>query len=424
MRVSTDFLTYFFFAFCVAYNLAVCVLFLVLRRPGHRPRPREGGSDWPVISVLVPTLNEDRVVRRTVECLLALPYPGRLEALVVDDHSDDRTVAIVQELALAHANVDLLRRTAERSRRGKGDSLNHGFSYLCGRFPDRDRAGWVMAVFDADGRPQEDDLLLEVGDAFADPRVAAAQCGVRIRNGHHLLAALQDVEFATFSFVTQWVRDRTSGAVALGGNGQFVRASALVGLDGAGAPWDQTALTEDLDIGIGLHLAGQRVRFLDRWVGQEGVESLRALFRQRRRWAWGSLQTFLRYAWSGRLWRARLPWAKRLDLSYYLTFWIVPFVVLFSLFLSLLDLAGAVVITNRFGLPLLLANSFSLVPLIVLGLRRAGFPARRIAYLVPLTVVYAYHWVPVLVMAWASIIRHRRPQWAKTERYAAEEPMA
>jgi len=427
VRFPTDFLTFFFLLYCVLYNAFLSVYFIGLKVLRKRS---QGGllhpvanREWPVITVMVPALNEEQVIRNTVERLLALPYPGVLEVLIIDDHSDDRTPEITAELQRAHANVDVLHRGVVRSHLGKGDSLNHGVTYLRAHHPNRDPDHWVIGVFDADGRPVEDDMWLQVGQVFVDPKVGAAQCGVRIRNGRHLLAALQDVEFATFSFVTQTVRDHTSGAVALGGNGQFIRASVLEQLSRQGACWDEAALTEDLDIGIRVHLAGWDVRFLDRWVEQEGVETARALFRQRHRWAWGTLQVFLRYVLGRRLWHGPMSLGKRLDLHYYLSFWIVPFVVLGSFLLSLLDLAGVITITNRFGLTFLLANSFSFIPMIVLGLAWAKVPVRRMVYLVPLTVIYAYHWIPVLILGWVSIIRHKRPKWVKTQRYAMEEPM-
>jgi cellulose synthase/poly-beta-1,6-N-acetylglucosamine synthase-like glycosyltransferase len=423
MRLSTEFLTYFFLAYCVFYNLFLSVSFLAFRLRPKRGRGAFGKNEGlPIITLMIPALNEERVLRRTVERLLALPYPGRFEILIIDDNSDDATGDIARELCAQYENVLLLQRGPERSRKGKGDVLNHGFSFLRATFPERDERRWIIGVFDADGRPTEEDFLLEVGQTFTDHTVAAAQCGVRIRNGYHLLAALQDVEFATFSFVTQTVRDRTSGAVALGGNGQFIRASVLTELSREGPCWDGSILTEDLDIGTRIHLLGGRIRFIDRWVEQEGVESIRALFCQRHRWAWGTLQVFLKYFLSGRILRAKIPLAKKLDLHYYLSFWTVPFVVLFSFLLSLLSLSGIVEIVNRFGPLFLIANSFSFIPMMVLGLLWARVPVKKILYLVPLAVLYAYHWIPVLVAGWISILSHRRPHWTKTERFVIEEP--
>ena len=428
MTIPTDFLTFFFLFYCVLYNLFLCLCFLVFQLFFRRRKAASKGmaatdsvKEPPIITVMIPALNEEKVLKETVQRLLALPYPGRLEILIIDDNSDDDTAAIADRLSLASERVYILRRGPSCSRCGKGDTLNHGFSHLLASFPKRDRENWVIGVFDADGRAMEQDLLAEAGRTFSDDSVAAAQCGVRIRNGHHLLAALQDVEFATFSFITQTVRDRTSGAVALGGNGQFIRAAVLDRLNQEGGCWDVSALTEDLDIGIRIHLAGGRIRFINRWVGQEGVESFKALFKQRHRWAWGTLQVFLKYLLSGRIMTAKISLVKKLDLHYYLSFWIVPFVVLFSFLLSLLDLAGILKITNTFGVAFLLANSFSFIPMMVLGLAWAKVPTHKILYLVPLAVIYAYHWIPVLLAGLVSIITHRKPHWVKTKRYAVVE---
>lgn len=428
LTISTDFLTYFFLFYCVVYNLFLCLSFLIFRlllgksHKGNEDMNTTGSSvGLPIITVMIPALNEERVLERTVHSLLALPYAEQLEFLIIDDNSDDNTKTIGERLSAANETVYFLHRGPHRSRRGKGDALNHGFSHLCTSFPTRDQRNWVIGVFDADGEAVEDDLFTEVGRMFADPKVAASQCGVRIRNGHNLLAALQDVEFTTFSFITQTVRDRTSGAVALGGNGQFIRASVLDQLNQEEGCWDDQALTEDLDIGLRIHLRGGRIRFMNRWVEQEGVESFKALFKQRQRWAWGTLQVFLRYLLAGRIMRAKISLRKKLDLHYYLSFWIVPFIVLFSFLLLFLHLSGVIVIRNSFNLAFLLANSFSFVPMMVLGLVSAKKPIYKIVYLVPLAIFYAYHWVPVLIFGWASILARRKPHWVKTERYAVQE---
>ena len=119
--------------------------------------------------------------------------------------------------------------------------------------------------------------------------------------------------------------------------------------------------------------------------------------------------------------RAKIPLRKKLDLHYYLSFWVVPFIVLFSFLLLFLHLSGVIAIRNSFNLAFLLANSFSFVPMMVLGLVSAKKPVHKIAYLVPLAVLYAYHWVPVLIFGWASILAGRKPYWVKTERYAVQE---
>jgi len=55
-------------------------------------------SDTPSVSLIIPARNEESNIRRCVESALASTYP-RLEVVVVDDHSTDRTSDILRELA-------------------------------------------------------------------------------------------------------------------------------------------------------------------------------------------------------------------------------------------------------------------------------------------------------------------------------------
>lgn len=428
MEIYTDALTIFFLLYCLLYN--AFLFFYVVVKYRHRttlihPAPSllkgerwgEGSEelDWPVLTLMIPALNEGKVLCRTVESLFEQYYPGTLEVLIIDDASDDDTPAVTARLQKEFPEVQVYRRERPDARQGKGAALNAGLRFLFEKFPDRPKEDWVIGVFDADGRLEELDFFEQVGLAFRDPSVNALQCGVRIRNRHKLLPLMQDVEFVAFSWIVQWVRDKTSGAVALGGNGQFVRADCLEMLLPQG-PWAPTALTEDLEISIRLHTLHGRIRFLDRHVSQEGVETWKALLKQRHRWAWGTLQVFSLYVASGALWRSSMPWFRKLDLHYYLTFWIVPFIVMASWGLALLSVLGYVRVSNHFEAGLLWANSFSFWPTMALALYKLGASRWSIPLLVILGTLYSYHWIPLLVWAWLDVLRRRKPQWLKTQR--------
>jgi succinoglycan biosynthesis protein ExoA len=54
----------------------------------------------PFLTLVLPTLNEERYLERCIRSLLDDPFPrDRLEVLVIDGGSDDRTVAIARQLA-------------------------------------------------------------------------------------------------------------------------------------------------------------------------------------------------------------------------------------------------------------------------------------------------------------------------------------
>jgi chlorobactene glucosyltransferase len=81
-----------------------------------RPRPvapaaaacEDGALCWPALSVLIPARNEAATLRPCVGSLLDQEYPGPLEILVLDDHSEDGTGAVAAELAAGDARVRVL----------------------------------------------------------------------------------------------------------------------------------------------------------------------------------------------------------------------------------------------------------------------------------------------------------------------------
>ena len=64
------------------------------------PRPRTG------VSVLIPARNEEAGIAAAVDSVLASDF-GPFEVIVLDDHSTDRTAAIVREIALRDGRVRL-----------------------------------------------------------------------------------------------------------------------------------------------------------------------------------------------------------------------------------------------------------------------------------------------------------------------------
>lgn len=128
-----------------------------------RPRPVHKGILAPTVTVVVPAHDEQAVIGRRVENLLALDYPPELvEIIVASDGSTDETDEVVAALAARHPRVRLLR----CPRAGKVAAQNRAV-----------RAGTseVIAFSDANARWEPDALRQLVGN-FADPDVAYV-CG-------------------------------------------------------------------------------------------------------------------------------------------------------------------------------------------------------------------------------------------------------
>ena len=254
--------------------------------PAVNPPPAGPGGLFFVF--LMPCLNEEKVILGSLQRLLSMPA-GNFVVLVIDDGSDDATAEVVA--GAAGEQVWLLSRKPPDARQGKGEALNAATRFLTssGRLTGRDPDKVIVVVVDADGR-LDPHAVGVVGPYFADPSVGAVQIGVRINNrDSSRLARMQDMEFVIYTEVFQRGR-RHLGSVGLGGNGQFMRLSALLSL--GGSPWNRS-LTDDLDLGVRLLAAGWRNEYCSAAaVHQQGVVQLRQLIRQRSRWFQGHLQSW------------------------------------------------------------------------------------------------------------------------------------
>jgi 1,2-diacylglycerol 3-beta-glucosyltransferase len=386
---------------------------------------------------IVPCLNEELVIDASLNRLLTMPT-RTMAVVVIDDGSDDATARIVSRHARRDPRVRLLRRLPPEARQGKGAALNAAYRYLhesgLTTASGHDHDHVIVVVVDADGR-LEPDAPGTVAPLFARPETAAVQVGVRMYNRDAgWLARMQDMEFLVFTEVFQRARTRYGNA-GLGGNGQFVRLSALSDL--GTQPWTDY-LTEDLDMGLRLQARGWRTGFTpDTFVSQEGLTGMRPLMRQRTRWYQGHLQCWSRIA--DLLSCPQLSVGRQVDLIVYLVAPVTVLLITVSLLAFLPRLA--VVLATHYDLAAqsLLAHNglllwwylvvLALVPLIGYIYWRAS---RRAAADLSLTrallsgllfSVYAYVWLPVGWRATFRVLRGER-RWTKTLRLAVQPPLS
>jgi hypothetical protein len=276
---------------------------------------------------------------------------------------------------------------------------------------------------DADGR-LDPDAIERVTPYFADPATGAVQIGVRINNRQRSwLARMQDMEFVIYTEIFQRGK-RHLGSVGLGGNGQFMRLSAMLTL--GLSPWTRS-LTDDLDLGVRMLAAGWRNEYCHEVaVHQQGIVELRRLIRQRSRWFQGHLQA----------WRLiplvlrNAPRKARTDLLYHLS---SPAVLLIASLLSasfLMSLVNAIFLAaqGKDPLGLWIATTYALTfgPAMAFSSvywsreHRNGVGVLRTIVLAHFYVCYGMMWY---ASGWWAIGRtlRGRTSWAKTDR-VAESP--
>jgi glycosyltransferase involved in cell wall biosynthesis len=84
--------------------------------------PMDGRVD---ASVLTPVLNEERYIRDTVAAMRAQRFDGNMEFLFMDGRSEDRTKAILEELAAADGRIRVLDNPGRTSTAGLNVGLRH-----------------------------------------------------------------------------------------------------------------------------------------------------------------------------------------------------------------------------------------------------------------------------------------------------------
>ncbi len=281
-----------------------------------------------------------------------------------------------------------------------------------------------MCLLDADGRldPHAPQVA---ASSFADRTVGGVQVAVRIGNRDDgWLPRLQDLEFVCYTELFQRCRGR-AGFAGLGGNGQFTRLSALRSL--GAKPWSPSTLTEDLDLGIRLVLAGWRTVYRpDAQVDQQGLRSVRALIRQRSRWFQGLLQCWRLIPAVARQSRGRV----RLDLLHML---LTPVLILAAFLMTVSFVLGPVERALRPGLEVGLINltqvaawyllTFLPVLLFAVSYRPIGKVSRLRSFgLAHSFVLYGLIWAGAgLAALWRMLVGRR--SWLKTDRLV-EQPIA
>ena len=253
----------------------------------------EDTTGWysPPLTVMVACHDEERVLGRLLPALDALRYPpGRLQLVLVDDNSSDRTGELLDAWQRATPGALVLHRPPG-STGGKSGALNRAL---------REATGEVVVVFDADHRPRPD-VLLRLAWHFADPGVGAVQGRCRILNGgDSLVAELVEVDYLGGYLVNEYGRQAVFRLPAYGGACCAARTTSLRAVDG----WNEGTVTEDTDLTLRMALTGQRVCYDVTAVDEEeAVTTLRRYWTQRYRWARGHQQAWRDFR--GAVWRSR-----------------------------------------------------------------------------------------------------------------------
>lgn len=290
--------------------------------------PKRIRDKRPLVSVLIPAHNEAIAIIRCLESVRKSSY-RKIEIIAIDDASSDETRKLIRNYITKHPNRDIkLRFLRENS--GKASALNHALR--------RTAKGELIMMLDADSVLHKQAIKNAVA-YFQDPRVVGVAANVHIIDRPTILGLLQKFEHM-IGYRSKKFYTVTNSELIVGGVASTYRRDVLRKVHF----YDTDTVTEDIGLSMKIVALGNRkyriIYASDVVAMTEGVESFKALLRQRYRWKMGNLQNLFKYrTMTGKFDKefSKFLTLYRLPMAFFseLMLLVQPFLLLYVVYLSI-----------------------------------------------------------------------------------------
>jgi cellulose synthase/poly-beta-1,6-N-acetylglucosamine synthase-like glycosyltransferase len=271
--MTGEWLAYPFIFLGIFFESFMLVTFL--SRPARVARDRNTTTTEPRVALIVPCWNEEDTVARTIESLLRVDYPAdKLEFILVDDGSRDRTREIMEQYR-NHPQIKLI----FKENGGKHTALNAGIAATKAE---------IVGCMDAD-TTLEPDALRRTLVCFEKPNVAAAMSSISIAKPRGILEHMQSAEY-TMGIFYRHALCSINAMYVTPGPFSLYRRSVLEKI--GGFVFGQQ--TEDMEMALRLQREGYEIDNMpSARVSTHAMPTFPKLVRQRMRWTSGFLRNVL-----------------------------------------------------------------------------------------------------------------------------------
>jgi cellulose synthase/poly-beta-1,6-N-acetylglucosamine synthase-like glycosyltransferase len=264
------------FIWSISLSFWYSLLFVPLAiRSGYKESMMKEPDYYPIMSIIIPAYNEEKVIGLTIEALIHAEYPDK-EIIIVDDGSIDNTLEIAKRYK-HQAKV------LHKENGGKASALNYGLTFAKGE---------IIVIVDADTVVGKKSLKM-LARGFQKKEVAAVAGNIKIRNTVNLLTKCQALEYLTgIQIMRRGLDYFGSIPIVPGALGAFRRESLKEAGD-----YQKATLVEDFDATITVLKSGLSVQGSNSAVGYtQAPQKLNDFFKQRKRWYRGNLQVMKRHS--------------------------------------------------------------------------------------------------------------------------------
>ena len=409
------FLTFLIIIYLVRHYIFT---YTVLRRAKQPQNSNTCTNVWyePTVSILVPAHNEDKVIGKLLQGMTELTYPkNKLQVIIIDDGSTDNTGQIAEEFANRYEFINVLHRNHKIGGKGKAAAMNYGF---------KSSKGEIVLCFDADYYPQND-IVEKLVKGFVDPKIGAVQGRpVVLNEPQNIVTRLIALERIGGYRVDQEARDVLGLIPQFGGTVGGFRRSIFEKIGG----FDESMLTEDTDLTFQIYLEGYKVRYVgEAECYEEAVNSWKAYWRQRHRWARGHMQVCFKHSFNV-LKSKKLNAKEKIDGLLLLHVYFMPFITLISFLVGIPLIINGSSIAGLlwFSVPISMYSFVgNFAPFFEVGIGVYLDGRKRIQWLAPLLLLGYLINILICTKAFFDVISGKilgkgQADWAKTDHLGME----
>lgn len=230
------------------------------------------------VTLLIPTYNEARVIRRKLLNVESLDYPQKnLEVIIIDSASGDDTLRLVQHcIDKSKIRYKLI---SQPERLGKASAINYAVPYC---------RGDIIVMTDADALFKKD-ALKKIVENFSDPTVGAATGRMCILNADQSLVTKLEKSYRTIFEIIRRGESNMDSTTIFNGPITAFRKELFDELE-------PDTVTDDIEICIRIRKKGYRSVYDPEAIAYENTPiSRKSRIKQKTRRAHGAIQSIIRH---------------------------------------------------------------------------------------------------------------------------------